>query len=534
MPGRDLGENSDAGSPSGRGPTKLWVMPEPSIPDPAATGAAEASSEASSGASSPGLAGQRADEYPLRGAPNWFHGLMGMVRWSVLKGPSTVEDRRLSEVNLQWLIHLRWAAIAGQLITILVVRYSLDVEIPLPALFTILLVEFGTNAGLLLFQQNELMLRESDADEGPNEFTDRRLQLVKLGVTLLDIGLLATLLSLTGGATNPFCGFLLVHVALGSVLLPLRHSLVAVGALGLAMIMIMEYAMPVPALDANPALRGWGTVVALSLTSLLTVLFVNRVVSTLATRAQQLESERGRRERQRHLEALGTLAAGAAHELGTPLSTIALVAKELELALEQEPAVGDAVTADARLIRDEVARCRRILNRMSATAGDRVGEALTNMSARDLAETIVGEMAAAERVEVDVMEVADGAALELPAEGLATAIRAIVQNGIDASPPDATVRLRVVREESALIVTVGDRGSGMTAEEAERALEPFFTTKDVGSGMGLGLYLASSFVEDLGGNIEIHSAPGLGTVVGLVLPLAKSGDLTVTTHSGMR
>jgi len=74
----------------------------------------------------------------------------------------------------------------------------------------------------------------------------------------------------------------------------------------------------------------------------------------------------------------------------------------------------------------------------------------------------------------------------------------------------------------------------MTAEEAERALEPFFTTKDVGSGMGLGLYLASSFVEDLGGNIEIHSAPGLGTVVGLVLPLAKSGELTVTTHSGMR
>ena len=505
-------------------------MPEPSTPDPPAGGAPEASSGASS--AEPGA--PRVDEYPLRGAPNWFHGLIGMVRWSVLKGPSTVADRRLSEVNLHWLIHLRWAAIAGQLITILVVRYSLDVEIPLPALFTILLVEFGTNAGLLLFQQNELQMRESDAGEGPNEFTDRRLQLVKLGVTLLDIGLLATLLSLTGGATNPFCGFLLVHVALGSVLLPLRHSLVAVGALGLAMIMIMEYAMPVPALDANPALRGWGTVVALSLTSLLTVLFVNRVVSTLATRAQQLQSERGRRERQRHLEALGTLAAGAAHELGTPLSTIALVAKELERALEQEPAVGDAVTADARLIRDEVARCRRILNRMSATAGDRVGEAMTNMSARDLAEIIVGEMAAAERVEVDVMEVADGAALELPREGLATAIRAIVQNGIDASPPDATVRLRVVREESALIVTVGDRGSGMTAEEAERALEPFFTTKDVGSGMGLGLYLASSFVEDLGGNIEIHSAPGLGTVVGLVLPLAKSGELTVTTHSGMR
>ncbi|MDG1051354.1 MAG: ATP-binding protein [Planctomycetota bacterium] len=508
-------------------------MTEPTPPDPAA-GASASDRPGPPVASSGGPPSRGPNEYQLHGDRTWFHGLLRMLRWSVLKGPSTVADRQLSEVNLHWLIHLRWTAIAGQLITILVVRYGLDVEIPLPALFAILLVEFGTNGGLLLFQRNELLLRESGSDSGPDEFTDRRLQLVKLGVMLLDIGLLTTLLSLTGGATNPFCGFLLVYVALGSVLLPLRHSLVVVGALGFAMMMIMEYAMPVPALDASPSLRGWGNVIALSLTSLLTVLFVNRVVSTLATRAQELQSERGRRERQRHLEALGTLAAGAAHELGTPLSTIALVAKELELQLEQEPAVGDAVTADARLIRDEVARCRRILNRMSATAGDRVGEAMTSMVAQELADTIVGEMAAGDRVEVDIMEVADGASLELPREGLATAIRAIVQNGIDASPSDATVRLRVVREEFALIVTVGDRGTGMTSEEAERALEPFFTTKDVGRGMGLGLYLASSFVEDLGGNIEIHSAPGLGTVVGLVLPLAKSGELSVTTHSAMR
>lgn len=474
---------------------------------------------------------ERADAFPLMGERSWFHALMGMVRWSVLKGPSTVAERRLSEVNLHWLIHLRWTAIAGQLITILVVRYGLEVDISLPALFAVLAVEFGTNAGLLLFQRKELLLRDEDADDSPNPFTDRRLQLVKLGVTLLDIGLLSTLLSLTGGASNPFCGFLVVHVALASVLLPLRHALVAVGALGVAMVLMMEHAVQVPALDASPFLRGWGTVIALSLTSLLTVLFVNRVVSTLATRAQELESERGRRERQRHLEALGTLAAGAAHELGTPLSTIALVAKELELQLKQAAGLSDSVTADARLIRDEVARCRRILNRMSATAGDRVGESLSTMTARELAETIVGEMAAADRVEVDVMEVPDGAALELPRDGLATAIRAIVQNGIDASPPDASVRLRVVREEFALIVTVGDRGAGMTAEEAERALEPFFTTKDVGSGMGLGLYLASSFVEDLGGNIEVHSAPGLGTVVGVVVPLARSGERSVATSA---
>ena len=100
--------------------------------------------------------------------------------------------------------------------------------------------------------------------------------------------------------------------------------------MAVALVLLKLVRTDVPELTSSVHLREWGTVVAVSLTSLLSVIFVSRVNSALVQRSELLEQERERRERRRHLEALGTLAAGAAHELGTPLSTIAIIAKELE------------------------------------------------------------------------------------------------------------------------------------------------------------------------------------------------------------
>ncbi|MEM6674452.1 MAG: ATP-binding protein [Planctomycetota bacterium] len=457
---------------------------------------------------------------------------IGVLGRSVLEGPLTSVPRPRSEINLQWLIHLRWVAIAGQLITILVVRFGLGVEIPLVAPFAVLVVEFATNAALLGVLRQEVRRRQRDPEAAAERRTDSWLRLLQLGVTVLDIALLTALLSLTGGTSNPFCSFLVVHVALAAVLLPIHLSVVAVAAVALGLVVLRLLHTDVPALEQSATLRGWGVVVSIGLTSLLTVFFVSRVVSAVVRRSEQLEAARERRERRRHLEALGTLAAGAAHELGTPLSTIAIVAKELELRLSKAGGVDDAATSDARLIRDEVARCRRILDRMSADAGGRAGEALVATPVHELADLIVGEMAAADRVAMIVKEAEGEAPLELPREGLATAVRAIVQNAIDASPPEADVTLEVRREDDALVILVGDEGVGMDEAQVERALEPFFTTKDVGLGMGLGLYLASSFIESLGGALEIESSPGIGTEVRVELPLAHTGEGALTARVG--
>ncbi|MEM1452653.1 MAG: ATP-binding protein [Planctomycetota bacterium] len=450
---------------------------------------------------------------------------IGLLRRSVLEGPVHSVPRPRSEINLHWLIHLRWTAILGQLTTILVVRFGLQIEIPIAALLAVIGVEIGTNLALLEIQRREVRRRlRTSADAGAERRSDARLRALQLGVTLLDIVLLAALLSLTGGTSNPFCAFLVVHVALAAVLLPMRHSIFAIATVGLAVLALRLVHTDIPALEESSALRGWGMVVAIALTSMLTVFFVSRVVSAVVRRSEQLEAERERRERRRHLEALGTLAAGAAHELGTPLSTIAIVAKELERRLEGEGRADDGATQDARLIRDEVARCRRILDRMSNDAGGPTGESLVATTAPELAAGIVGEMGAGDRVDVVLHSDEANTSMALPREGLATALRAIVQNALDASPIDQQVRLELSRRASELVVTVSDRGVGMEPAEVERALEPFFTTKEVGLGMGLGLYLASSFIESLGGTLEIHSVPGEGTDVRVLLPLAPAGE----------
>lgn len=447
-----------------------------------------------------------------------------LLRSSVLRGPASTPARPRSEINLQWLIHLRWSAILGQLITVLVVRFGLGVQLPLAALFGVIGIEFGTNAMLLgVLRSVVARRRDEQSGEGAGAHAPSRLRALVLGVTLLDLVLLTSLLALTGGTANPFSAFLVVHLALAAVLLPLPLTLVAVAAVLAGLVVIDLGYAPVTELAEDPALRGWGTVVALGLTSLLTVYFVSRVTSALVERSELLESERERRERRRHLEALGTLAAGTAHELGTPLSTIAIVAKELERRLERSDASHEDDRSDARLIRDEVARCRRILGRMSTDVGGGVGEALVATSLEALGQAVIEEVPAASRVVLDAAPGGPGPPIELPREGLATTLRALVQNGLDASDPEGIVTLELRRPGDALEIRVRDHGEGMTPAEAERALEPFYTTKEVGRGMGLGLYLASSYLESLGGTLEIQSEPGRGTDVCVRIPLGATG-----------
>ncbi|MEL6715365.1 MAG: ATP-binding protein, partial [Planctomycetota bacterium] len=388
------------------------------------------------------------------------------LRLSVLQGPDESGRMPRGETNLRWLVHLRWTALVGQVATILVVRFGLGIDLPLAPLFAILLLQLGTN--IVLLQR----LGQANEDPGAAGPAGRHRSLV-LGVTVLDLLALGALLALSGGIANPFCAFVVIHVALAAVLLPLRLALAAAAVAAVILIVIDFASAEVPELLSDRALRGWGTVVSVSLASFLTVLFVSRVSEAIVGRSEDLEAERERRERRRHLEALGNLAAGAAHELGTPLGTIAIVSKELTLRLERGGASPEAV-ADAELIRAEVARCRRILSRMSTDHGGGIGESLVATELAGLGERVVEELGSRERVQVRVDE-GEGPPLELPVDGLATAIRALVQNGLDASAPCGEVTLTLERTDGVIRVVVADNGTGMTPEEVERALLPFYT-----------------------------------------------------------
>ena len=264
-----------------------------------------------------------------------------------------------------------------------------------------------------------------------------------------------------------------------------------------------------------------GMWVAFALAAVFIVFFVQRVSSALAERERELRVTRAHAERRGKLASLATLAAGAAHELSTPLSTIAIVAKELQRSLTSVP-VAPEVQVDLQLVRDQVARCRDILDRMAAHAGENVGEPLAAVTVRRWVDAALDGFAARGRV---VVEASDPDAMFVgPPRALADALRGLLKNALQASPPDAPVTLRVASANGRIRASVLDRGRGMTPDVLARVGEPFFTTKGPGEGMGLGLFLTRALAEQLDGEFHIVSRAGAGTEAWIDLPAADAAE----------
>ena len=209
--------------------------------------------------------------------------------------------------------------------------------------------------------------------------------------------------------------------------------------------------------------------------------------------------------------------------MASPLSTIAVVANELSRHLEGAD-VPSTVLEDVALIRSELDHCRSILDRMSSgNAGQAVGEELQPVSLSTLVQEVIDGLRHSEQVRVNVSSEAADRFLTAPLQGLAQAIRGVVQNALDASPPGAVVSLQVTvdSQENLARLRITDQGPGMPAEVLARVGEPFFTTKEPGKGMGLGMFLTRNVIDRLGGRLELESAPGAGCTATIFLPLEQ-------------
>ena len=250
--------------------------------------------------------------------------------------PPIIPER--AAVNASWLLKLRWAQIAGQAATVMVATRL--VETPLPWSALALLVAAGALSNLIL----ERWLRRRPA------VRDWHVA----GIMALDVALLTALLYLTGGPINPFGFLYLVQIALATVLVPavFSWSLVALSFACFGLLLIDH--RPLVVSHRAHTIGMW---VALGVASAFIVTFLWRVTAALAERERELDDARNLTARQERLASLATMAAGAAHELATPLGTVALVAKELERHLD---GVGPPhLIEDARLIREQVGRVRR-------------------------------------------------------------------------------------------------------------------------------------------------------------------------------
>jgi two-component system sensor histidine kinase RegB len=327
------------------------------------------------------------------------------------------------------------------------------------------------------------------------------------------------LLFFTGGPSNPFSFLYLVQIALAATTLRAAWTwALTTLALGCSAVLFVWH-RPLPAGASHEQymelhLRGmW---VAFGVAASFIVYFLLRVRRALAQRETELARSRLIAARQERLASLATLAAGAAHELSTPLATIAVVMKELQRRASLVEA-GASVMDDLRLVREQVDRCRGILERMSSDAGETIGEGTVATTVREVVESVVRDLPSAVPVHMDYWAGEAALRLRVPPRAFGQALRGIVKNAQEASPPGGTVALRVQAVAAGLSFEVRDQGPGIPAAVLDRVGEPFFTTKPTGRGMGLGVFLARTTLERLGGQLRLASAAS-GTTASLELP----------------
>ena len=407
--------------------------------------------------------------------------------------------------NMQQLVLLRWIAVVGQLLAIGVVHYGLGIALPLQPMLLVV-------GGLAVFNLLSLLYQHQHSRSSPGAL---------LAALLVDVAALTTQLYLSGGIVNPFVFLYLLQVVLGAVLLPRRHSwlLVAVTSLCVAGLALGHGPVDLP---ADPA-RGLsdpyvqGLLLCFVLMAALSVVFVGRIGAILRARDARLAALRQRAAEEDHIVRMGLLASGAAHELGTPLSTIAVILGDWQHLPH--------FTSDPELLQDvtemqaQVLRCKAIVTNILQTAGETRGEAPRQIRLRTFVDDIAGEWQRSRPATEFVFHnrIDDEDNLPIIADtGLRQMLFNVMDNALEASPH--WVRLQATVTEDDLRLVVSDHGPGFAREMLERIGKPYQSSKGT-HGRGLGLFLSLNVARSLGGTIEAANLQGGGAAVTVTLPL---------------
>jgi two-component system sensor histidine kinase RegB len=264
-----------------------------------------------------------------------------------------------------------------------------------------------------------------------------------------------------------------------------------------------------------------GMLLAFAITAFFIVFFVGRIQKALEEYQRTVDSLEEEKAKSERLASLATLAAGATHEFSTPLSTIAVAAGEMLHELKDLENNQDLL-ADAQLIRDQVANCKEILFQMAADAGKHLGEPLVEYTTVEILDRILQSIPAEDHDRILINNEVDTLSFLVPIRNLVRSIKGLINNGLDASGEGSPVKVRCYSDKKFLCFDIQDQGTGMDQSTIAKAHEPFFTSKEPGKGMGLGLFLAQNVAESYDGELRISSEPGQGTTVTISLALQQT------------
>jgi two-component system, sensor histidine kinase RegB len=416
---------------------------------------------------------------------------------------ATVFDDFTGLENSRQLIQLRWIAVVGQIVTIAVVNFGFDLHLPLKQMSLVLLCLAAFNIASMLRWRAHY------------EVTNGELFLA----LLVDVGTLTAQLYLSGGATNPFCFLYLLQVILGAVVLRSWSvwTMVVITCACFSGLALFFRPLALPT-DYYGMLFGpyiEGTLICFALNAALLVIFITRINRNLRARDTRLADLRERAAEEEHIVRMGLLASGAAHELGTPLSTVSVILGDWRrmpaLAANQE------LLQEIDEMQAQVKRCKSIVSGILLAAGEARGESPVETTMRTFLDEMVAEWRSTRSIEHFTYQNHFGEDLRIVSDSaLKQMIYNVLDNALEASPK--WVGLEASREGEALKLTVTDRGPGFAPEMLAQLGKPYSSTKGR-PGAGLGLFLVSNVARTLHGNVSAHNRPEGGAVVTLSLPL---------------
>jgi two-component system sensor histidine kinase RegB len=401
---------------------------------------------------------------------------------------------------MRQLIQLRWIAVVGQIVTIAVVNFGFDIHLPLRQMSVVLICLVAFNIGSLLRWRSH------------HEVTNGEL----FFALLVDVTTLTAQLYLSGGATNPFTFLYLLQVILGAVLLRAWSvwTMVAITAACFTGLTLFYRPLALPAdYYERPYIEG--TLICFALNAALLVIFITRINRNLRARDARLADLREQAAEEEHIVRMGLLASGAAHELGTPLSTVSVI-------------LGDwrrmpAIAADPQLLEEidemqaQVQRCKTIVSGILLSAGEARGDSPVATTIRTFLDDVVKEWRETRPVTRFTYENRFGADLSIVSDSaIKQMIYNVLDNALEASP--RWVGLDVEHDGDALKLTISDSGPGFPAEMLAQLGKPYQSSKSR-PGAGLGLFLVSNVARTLHGSVSAHNRPEGGAIVTLTLPL---------------
>lgn len=414
---------------------------------------------------------------------------------------------QIHHLRLNTLIRLRWLAIIGQSAAVLIVAYGLEFPLPVSMCFALI----ALSAWLNLF----LAFRYPATHRLPPRFA--------LGILLFDALQLGGLLFMTGGLTNPFSLLMTVPVVISATSLPARWTLL----LGLAVVamasLLVFFHLPLPwfpGIDLSmPFIYVAGMWMAVVSSIAFTAIYAYRVAEEARLLANALSATELVLQREQHLSALDGLAAAAAHELGTPLATIALVAKEMERALGSDSRFRE----DVVLLRSQSERCREILKRLTSLSSESE-EHMARLPITSLIEEVIApHRDFGIRIVLEPGERQGAEPVGRRNPGVIYGLGNLVENAVDFARE--TVVLSWRWSETRIELTLVDDGPGFPAEIIDRIGEPYMTKRPAGEGgrgLGLGLFIAKTLLERSGATVTFGNAgePGKGALVRISWPRA--------------